>query len=92
MQQRRLAGPVRPDQRHDVARGDREGAVAQSPGAAVAFAEAIGFEHVHGAATPSAASRASLSALKKRAAMPSSSRPASRAALIQRSAVRRRAC
>ena len=53
VQQRGLARAVGPHERHDVARRDRQGAVAQRPRAAVALAQARCGHSVHDTATRS---------------------------------------
>ena len=91
VQQGRLAGAVRADQRDDVAGGHSQATVAQRPRAPVAFADACGDDRVHDTARRSSASRTSVSALENSATMSSSSRPAWRASTIQASTRRRNA-
>ena len=100
VQQGGLAGAVRADQRRHVPGGNRQRALAQRPGAAVALAQAGGFDDVH--ATPSVPapalsrrpagaprSRKSRSAVVNSATTPSSSSPATSAEVSQPSRERR---
>ena len=83
LQERRLAGAVRADERRHRARRNLERAVAERPVRAVALARAVRLER-RGVAHATLETAGGRTVSAKRAAMFSSSRPAARAWLIQR--------